>query len=515
MELEEHVALQCHGVVERRPVNVSEGVSASTPMLDPTPGSTTAETIRPSGRVVGVRGVVLDIEFGAGRVPAVGHAVRIERPALPPLTAEVQAHLSSEVARCVSLASTTGVARGFVARDTGQPVMVPVGDATLGHVFDVLGEPVDGATIALDTPRRPIHGAPPALTDQTAGDTPFVTGIKALDLLVPLPRGGKVGLFGGAGLGKTVLVIELMLRTIREHKGVAIFSGVGERIREANELYLQMKAAGVLDRAVLIFGQMNESAGARYRVAHTALTMAEYFRDQERENVLLFIDNIYRFAQAGMELSSLLGQIPSEVGYQPTLLREMGALQERIANTSLGAVTSVQAIYVPADDITDPGTAAAFRHLDATAVLSRHIASQGLYPALDPLASSSRLLGPRFVGPQHFQTARRTREVLARYEELRDIIAILGLEELSDDERRIARRARRIQRFLTQPFFATERFTGQSGRFVPLEETVRGCDQILSGELDDVPEQAFYMVGTIDDVRQKASALKSQGGDGS
>jgi F-type H+-transporting ATPase subunit beta len=341
-----------------------------------------------------------------------------------------------------------------------------------------------------------------------------VTGIKVFDLLVPMPRGGKVGLFGGAGVGKTVLIIDLMQRTVKEHRGVAIFAGVGERTREANELYLQMREAGVLDSSVLVFSQMNESPGARFRVAFTALTMAEFFRDQENKDVLLFIDNVYRFSQAGMEVSSLLGRLPSAVGYQPTLASEMGALQERIASTSVGSVTSVQAVYVPADDITDPGTVAALSHLDAVAVLSRELASQGLYPAVDPLVSSSSLLSPRFVSQEHYQTARQTREVLARYEELRDIIAILGIDELSEEERHVALRARRLQRFLTQPLFATEKFTDIPGTFVPLDETIKGFNQILAGDCDDIPEQAFYMVGAIEEAREKAQGLEqSEGGD--
>jgi F-type H+-transporting ATPase subunit beta len=393
--------------------------------------------------------------------------------------------------------------------------MVPVGDAILGRVFNVLGEPMDDGPTLADGERRPIYGTPPRLTEQQAVTTPFLTGIKALDLLVPLPQGGKVGLFGGAGVGKTVMILELMQRTVREHRGVAVFAGVGERTREANELYLHMQETGVLDSSVLVFGQMNESPGARFRVAFTAVAMAEYFRDQERKNVLNFIDNVYRFAQAGMEVSALLGRIPSTVGYQSTLASEMGTLQERITNTSMGSITSIQAVYVPADDITDPGTATAFSHLDAVAVLSRDLASQGLYPAVHPLASASRLLSPRFVGEEHYDTARRTKEVLARYEELRDIIAILGIEELSDEERRIALRARRLQRFLTQPLFSTEKFSHIPGRFVPLEETVRGCRAILSGGHDDVPEQAFYMVGTIDEALEKAGqgrARESNGG---
>ena len=462
------------------------------------------------GRVAAVHGVVLDVDVSTGTLPAVGNALLVRRGDGPPLAVEVQAHLSPTSVRCIALGAPTGVRRGLEVQDTGAAVRVPVGEAVLGGVFDVMGVRLDGRPVPLDVERRSIHGAAPQFTDVEAATRPFLTGIKAFDLLTPLPQGGKVGLFGGAGVGKTVLIIELMLRTVREHKGVAIFAGVGERTREANELYLQMRDAGVLERSVLVFGQMNEPPGARFRVAFTALTMAEYFRDQHT-NVLMFIDNVYRFSQAGMELSSLLGRIPSAVGYQPTLGSEMGRLQERIVNTSRGSVTSVQAIYVPADDITDPGTAAAFSHLDAVVVLSRTLAAQGIYPGLDPLASSSRLLTPRFVSEEHYRTARETREVLARYEELRDIIAILGIEELSDDERRIAVRARRLQRFLTQPLFATQQFTDIPGCFVPLEETVRGFSEILAGQHDHLPEQAFYMVGTIDDVMTKARTLSPGG----
>lgn len=464
----------------------------------------------PPGRVAAVHGVVLDVDFPAGHLPAIGHALHIERTTLPPLIVEVHAHLSAATVRCIALASPTGIHRGLEVRNTTKPVMTPVGDATLGRVFNVLGEPIDGGAPFTDGERRSIYNAPPPLTEQEAVASPFVTGIKAFDLLLPLPRGGKIGLFGGAGVGKTVLIIELMQRTVKEHRGVAIFAGVGERTREANELYLQMRAAGVLDSSVLVFGQMNESPGARLRVAFTALSMAEYFRDQEHKNVLIFIDNVYRFAQAGMEVSALLGRVPSVMGYQPTLASEMGTLQERITNTSRGAVTSIQAIYVPADDITDPATATTFGHLDAVAVLSRALASQGLYPAIDPLASSSRLLTPRFVSEEHYETARKTREVLARYEELRDIISILGLEELSEQERQIAVRARRLQRFLTQPLFATQQFTALPGKFVALEDTINGFNQILSGAYDDAPEQAFYMVGSIEEVQEKANALRGQ-----
>jgi F-type H+-transporting ATPase subunit beta len=458
------------------------------------------------GVVAAVHGVVLDVDIPAGLPPAIGNALLVRRDARPPLAVEVQAHLAPGSVRCIALGAPTGVRRGLAVEDTGTPILVPVGEPVLGGVFDVLGTRLDRRPLPLDVERRSIHGAAPPFTEEEPATRPFLTGIKAIDLLTPLPRGGKVGLFGGAGVGKTVLIIELMLRTVREHKGVALFAGVGERTREANELYLQMRDAGVLERSVLVFGQMNEPPGARFRVPFTALTMAEYFRD-EHTNVLMFVDNVYRFAQAGMELSSLLGRIPSAVGYQPTLGSEMGRLQERIVNTSRGSVTSVQAIYVPADDITDPGTAAAFSHLDAVAVLSRTLAAEGLYPALDPLVSSSRLLTPRFVSDEHYRTARETRAILTRYEELRDIIAILGIEELSDEERRIAVRARRLRRFLTQPLFATQQFTDIAGVFVPLEETVRGFSEILAGRHDALPEQAFYMVGTIDDAVTKARAL--------
>jgi F-type H+-transporting ATPase subunit beta len=467
---------------------------------------------RGAGRLAAAHGVVLDVDFPEGALPAIQRALLVERPRLPPLPVEVQAHLGLGTVRCLSLGVPTGIRRGLRVTDTGAPLMTCVGDVVLGRVLNVFGEPIDGGP-PLDpaAQRRSIHAGPLPLIEQEVVTTPFVTGIKALDLLVPLPQGGKAGLFGGAGVGKTVLVIELMQRTVREHHGVAIFAGIGERTREANELYLQMRDAGVLPSSVLVFGQMNETPGARFRVGLTALSIAEFFRDHEHRNVLLFIDNVYRFAQAGMEVSALLGRIPSVLGYQPTLEAEMGALQERISNASQGSVTSVQAIYVPADDITDPGTATVFAHLDAVAVLSRELASQGLYPAIDPLASSSSLLNPRFVAPEHYDVAQRTREVLARYAELRDIIAILGIEELSDEERQIAQRARRLQRFLSQPFYSTAQFSNVPGAFVPLEETIRGFKELLSGACDDIPEQAFYMVGTIDDAHAKADQLRRSG----
>ncbi len=482
----------------------------------PEPGPTTVQT-PVNGRVAAVRGVVVAVEFPKGQLPSIHNGLHVEREGQATMVLEVQAHLSDTLVQCLALSSTNGLRRGLTALDTGGPLTTPVGDTTLGRMLNVFGNPIDNGPPLSDAVRQPISGHLLKLTEQETPSQPFVTGIKALDLMVPLPLGGKTGLFGGAGVGKTVLVIELMQRTVQEHSGVAIFAGVGERTREANEVYLQMKEQGVLGNSVLVFGQMNESPGARLRVPATALTIAEYFRDQERKNVLLFIDNIYRFVQAGMEVSALLGRVPSVLGYQPTLDTEMGALQERISNASLGSVTSVQAIYVPADDITDPGTASAFAHLDAVAVLSRELASQGLYPAVDPLASSSRLLSAAFVGEEHYQVARGVREVLAHYAGLRDIIAILGIEELSEDERRIAQRARRIQRFLTQPLFATEQFSDIKGVFVPLEETIKGFKRLLSGELDDMSEQAFYMVGTIEEAIAKAERLSEEGhgeGDG-
>ncbi len=481
-------------------------------MTNATNRTTTTKT---SGRVAAVRGVVVEVEYPQGSLPRVHNALHVERDGKAPMVLEVQAHLSETVVQCLSLSSTNGLRRGLVTTDTGAELTTPVGDATLGRVLDVFGHPIDNGPSLDEAEHQPISGHLLKLTEQQAPTEPFVTGIKALDLMVPLPIGGKAGLFGGAGVGKTVLVIELMQRTVREHSGVAIFAGVGERTREANELYLQMQEQGVLANSVLVFGQMNESPGARLRVPATALTIAEYFRDRERKNVLLFIDNIYRFVQAGMEVSALLGRVPSVLGYQPTLDSEMGALQERITNASLGSVTSVQAIYVPADDITDPGTSSAFAHLDAVAVLSRELASQGLYPAVDPLASSSRLLSPTLVGQEHYEVARGVREVLAHYAGLRDIIAILGIEELSENERRIAQRARRIQRFLTQPLFTTEQFSDLKGVFVPLEDTIKGFKRLLSGDLDNLSEQAFYMVGTIEEAIAKAARLEAEGHEGS
>jgi len=449
-------------------------------------------------------GVVIDVKFPGGVLPGIDNALEINSLENQKLIFEVQEHINSNTIRAIALGSISGLRRGLKVKDTGQPITVPVGKETLGRLFDVLGNPIDGLSPVETTQRKPIHVASPTLISQRVASKPFITGIKAIDLLMPFPEGGKIGLFGGAGVGKTVLMIELMSNTIREHSGLVLFAGVGERSREGNELWLDMKRSGVLENAILVFGQMNEPPGARLRVPLTALTMAEYFRDFEGKSVLVFIDNIFRYIQAGSEVSALLGRLPSAVGYQPTLESEMGELQERITTTSNGSVTSIQAIYVPADDMTDPAVTATFAHLDASCVLSRRQAGLGFYPAIDPLQSNSTLLTPKAVGRRHFSLANRTRAALARYEELQDVISILGIDELSDEDQIIVGRARRIQRFLTQPFFVSETYTGMSGKFVPLEQTLDGFEQILDGGLDDVPEQAFYMTGTIDEVLEKA-----------
>jgi F-type H+-transporting ATPase subunit beta len=395
--------------------------------------------------------------------------------------------------------------------DSGGPIQVPVGEQTLGRLFNVLGQPIDeGTSLPAGVSRHPIHADPPPLPQQRVVNTPYVTGIKAIDLLTPYPQGGKIGLFGGAGVGKTLLMIELMRHTIREHSGIAVFAGVGERIREGNDLWLEMRDSGVIDDTILVFGQMNEPPGARLRVPLTAQTMAEYFRDYEHRPVLLFIDNIFRYIQAGQEVSALLGRLPSAVGYQPTLDSEMGELQERITTTSRGSITSVQAVYVPADDLTDPAIVATFAHLDTSTVLARRQASQGFYPAIDPLQSTSSLLAPQYVGERHYRIASEVRSLLARYDQLQDVIAILGMEELSEEDRQAVVRARRIQRFLTQPFFVSEPFTDIPGVYVPLEETLRGFQEILEGRHDHLPEQAFYMVGTMDDALRKARRLEDR-----
>jgi len=460
------------------------------------------------GHIIRVAGVVVDAEFPAGDLPPILNALEIEREGQPPLIVEAEEHVFTHTVRAIAMESTTGLQRGMLVRDTGAPIRVPVGPATLGRIFNVLGQPIDGRPPLPDAERRSIHPGSPSLSEQRVAREPFVTGIKAIDLLCPYPRGGKVGLFGGAGVGKTMLIIELIRHTVRAHSGIALFAGVGERSREGNDLWLEMRDSGVLDSTILVFGQMNEPPGARLRVALTALTMAEYFRDQEGRDVLVFIDNIFRYILAGAEVSALLGRVPSAVGYQPTLDSEMAMLQERITTTSRGSVTSVQAIYVPADDITDPAVVATFAHLDAATVLSRRFASQGFYPAIDPLESNSQLLSPEGVGEEHYAIAEEVRSLLARYQQLQDIIAILGIDELSEADQVAVRRARRAQRFLTQPLFVAEPFTGLPGRYVPLEETLRGFRDILEGRYDHLPEQAFYMVGTLDEALERGRTLQ-------
>lgn len=422
------------------------------------------------------------------------------------LVVEVAQHLGDDIVRCVAMDTTDGLVRGMDVEDSGGPISVPVGEEVLGRMFDVLGNPIDGQP-AVDSERWPIHRDPPDFDEQSVAEEQFETGIKPIDLLAPFPQGGKIGLFGGAGVGKTVLIMELIRNVGSEHRGVSVFAGVGERTREGNDLWLEMQETGVIDQTCLVFGQMNEPPGARLRVGLSALTMAEWFRDQRGQDVLLFIDNIFRFVQAGQEVSALLGRMPSAVGYQPTLATEMGALQERITSTHDGSITSVQAIYVPADDYTDPAPATTFAHLDASVALSRELFEQAIYPALDPLDSTSRLLDPRIVGERHYQVARDVQQLLQRYKDLRDIIAILGLEELSEEDRRAVGRARRLQQFLTQPMFVAEVFTNIPGVYVPVEQTVSSFEEILAGNYDDLPEDAFRMVATIDDAKKKASKL--------
>ena len=459
------------------------------------------------GFVARVAGVVVDAQFPSGDLPSIRNALRVELDDGSTLVVEVQEHINPFTVRGIAMSSTSGLRRGLRVVDTDTPIRVPVGPATLGRMFNVLGQPIDGGPALDQSELQPIHANAPALQQQQVATDIFATGIKAIDLLTPYPRGGKIGLFGGAGVGKTMLIIELIRHTIREHQGIAVFAGVGERNREGNELWLEMKRSGVLERTTLVFGSMNEPPGARLRAPLVALTMAEYFREQERRQVLLFIDNTFRYIQAGAEVSALLGRLPSAVGYQPTLATEMGELQERITTTSRSSITSVQAIYVPADDLTDPAVAATFAHLDATTVLSRRQVSQGIYPAIDVLQSNSKLLTPIAVGQEHYAIAQQVRSLLARYEELQDVIAILGIEELGDEDRLAVNRARRLQRFLTQPFFVAEPFTGLPGRFVPLPQTLRGFREILEGQHDDLPEQAFYMVGTMDEVVGKARRI--------
>lgn len=462
-----------------------------------------------TGVVAQILGSVVDIRFPPGHLPELYNAVEIPRPDGPTLTVEVEQHIGEQMVRCVAMGSTDGLARGMPAIDTGGPIKVPVGKATLGRLFNVLGQPIDRPDPVEADDYWPIHRPPPPFVEQATGTEVFETGLKVIDLVAPFTRGGKTGVFGGAGVGKTVIIMEMIQTMALEHAGVSCFAGVGERSREGTQLWLEMRAAGVMQNTVMVFGQMNEPPGARLRVGLTALTMAEYFRDVERKDVLLFIDNIFRFVQAGSEVSALLGRMPSAVGYQPTLGTEMGELQERITSTKQAAITSVQAIYVPADDITDPAPATTFAHLDATITLDRAIADRGIYPAVDPLASTSRILDPRVVGTEHYEVAREVQRVLQRYRELQDVIAILGLEELSDDDRLLVSRARKIERFLSQPMRVAEQFTGRKGRYVPRSETVRGFKEILEGKHDDVPEQAFYMTGTIDEVVEIARDMRA------
>ena len=455
------------------------------------------------GTVSQVIGPVLDIQFAEGQLPDLLNAVEVGEGEHK-LVVEVAQHIGDNVARCIAMSSTDGLVRGTRAVDTGRPITVPVGEECLGRIFNLLGEPVDEQPAPQTAERWPIHRNAPAYDEQQNTTEILETGIKVVDLLCPYAKGGKIGLFGGAGVGKTVLIMELINNVAQQHGGLSVFTGVGERTREGNDLYNEMKESGVLNKTALVYGQMNEPPGARMRVALSGLTMAEYFRDQQHQDVLLFIDNIFRFTQAGSEVSALLGRMPSAVGYQPTLATEMGALQERITSTSHGSITSVQAVYVPADDLTDPAPATTFAHLDATTVLSRNIASLGIYPAVDPLDSTSRILSPEVVGQEHYQVARQVQQVLQRYKELQDIIAIMGMDELSEEDKVTVSRARKIQRFLSQPFTVAEQFTGMEGRYVPLQETIRGFKEILEGRHDQLPESAFLFAGTIDEVVEKA-----------
>jgi len=468
---------------------------------------------RKQGIIVRVVGVVVDVEFSTGNLPSIHNALLVKRDQEENLFLEIQEHINTNTVRTIAMGSTAGLQRGLLAEDLGEPIRVPVGRATLGRMFNVVGKTIDQEPELISEFYKPIHVASPPLTEQRVISEPFITGIKTIDLLTPYPRGGKIGLFGGAGVGKTVLMIELMRNTIRKHSGIVVFAGVGERSREGNDLWLDLQSQNMDKSTVLVFGQMNEPPGARLRLPFTALTMAEYFRDQEQRPVLIFIDNIFRYIQAGAEVSALLGRLPSEMGYQPTLDSEMGTLQERITSTSHGSVTSIQAVYVPADDITDPAVAATFSHLDANTVLSRRLVSLGIYPAIDPLQSSSTLLTPEIVSYDHFQIATQVKATIARYVELQDLIAILGMEELSETDQRTVIRARRIQRFMTQPFFSAEPYTGNKGVFVSLKDTLRGFKEILEGKYDNLPEQAFYMVGTIEDALLKAQQIAALNGE--
>ncbi len=458
------------------------------------------------GKITQIVGAVLDVKFAEGGLPEINDALEITRTNGEKLVVEVAQHLGDDIVRCIAMGPTDGLIRGMDVLATGAPISVPVGEATLGRIFNVLGQPIDELDPPEGVEKMPIHRPAPSYEEQATSTEMLETGIKVVDLLCPYQKGGKIGLFGGAGVGKTVLIQELIHNIATEHGGYSVFTGVGERTREGNDLYYEMKESGVIDKTCMVFGQMNEPPGARMRVGLTGLTMAEYFRDKGGKDVLLFIDNIFRFTQAGSEVSALLGRMPSAVGYQPTLQTEMGALQERITSTKNGSITSVQAVYVPADDLTDPAPATTFAHLDATTVLERSIAELGIYPAVDPLGSTSRILDPRIVGQEHFEVARGVQEILQKYKELQDIIAILGMDELSEDDKLVVSRARKVQRFLSQPFFVAGQFTGLEGKYVPIAETVRGFKEILEGKHDDIPESYFLNAGSIDEVRAKMNA---------
>ncbi len=469
---------------------------------------------RVEGKVLQVLGPVVDVKFEGEHIPAIYNAIRItsegfDTPVPIDITLEVALHLGEGTIKCVAMEPTDGMVRGMKAVDLGEPISVPVGRATLGRVINVLGEPVDERGPVKAEKRYPIHRPAPSLEDQNTDTEMLETGIKVIDLIEPFSKGGKIGLFGGAGVGKTVIIMELINRIATQHGGFSVFAGVGERTREGNDLWLEMNESGVIDKAALIYGQMTEPPGARLRVGLTGLTVAEYFRDEEGQDVLLFIDNIFRFTQAGSEVSALLGRMPSAVGYQPNLATEMGELQERITSTRAGSITSIQAIYVPADDYTDPAPATAFAHLDATTNLERSIAEMGIYPAVDPLASTSRILDPRVIGEEHYGVARTVQNVLQRYKDLQDIIAILGIDELSEDDKLTVSRARKIEKFLSQPFFVAEQFTGIKGKYVPIGETINGFREICEGKYDEIPEQAFYMVGGIEEVLEKAEQMEA------
>lgn len=459
------------------------------------------------GKIVQIIGAVVDVQFQKESLPKLLNALTVELNGKQ-LVIEVAQHIGDDVVRCISMGSTDGLVRGMNVIDTGAPISVPVGRETLGRMFNLLGEAIDEKPAPETAERWAIHREAPSYEEQTGGSEVLETGIKVIDLIAPYLKGGKIGLFGGAGVGKTVLIQELINNVANQHGGISVFTGVGERTREGNDLYNEMKESGVLEKTVLVYGQMNEPPGARMRVGLSGLTMAEYFRDKEGQDVLLFIDNIFRFTQAGSEVSALLGRMPSAVGYQPTLATEMGALQERITSTRKGSITSVQAVYVPADDLTDPAPATTFAHLDATTVLSRNIASLGIYPAVDPLESTSRILAPEIVGKEHYETARAVQTILQRYNELQDIIAIMGMDELSEEDKKIVQRARKVQRFLSQPFSVAEQFTGMQGKYVPLKETIRGFQEIIEGKHDDLPESAFLFVGSIEEAVEKAKNMQ-------